>query len=62
MGQNVIRANKLQPPIKRVEDVSFLIDKLLVCKWRLDILKELRDAWVGLFMIFGRNEDASGCN
>lgn len=62
MGQNVVRTNKLQPPIKRVEDVSFLIDKLLVRKWRLDIFKELRDAWVGLFVIFGRNEDASGSN
>ena len=62
MGQNVVRTNKLQPPIKRVEDVSFLIDKLLVREWRFDILKKLRDAWVGLFMIFGRNEDASGSN
>ena len=32
MGQNIVRTNKLKPPIKRVENIGFLIHKLVVRK------------------------------
>ena len=32
MGQNIVRTNKLKSPIKRVENIGFLIHKLVVRK------------------------------
>ena len=32
MCQNIVRTNKLKPPIKRVENIGFLIHKLVVRK------------------------------
>jgi hypothetical protein len=32
VGQNIVRTNKLKPPIKRVENIGFLIHKLVVRK------------------------------
>ena len=32
VGQNIVRTNKLKPPIKRVENIGFLIHKLAVRK------------------------------
>ena len=32
VGQNIVRTNKLKPPIERVENIGFLIHKLVVCK------------------------------
>ena len=62
MGQNIVRTNKLKPPIKRVENIGFLIHKLVVRKRRLDVLEELRDSWIGLLMVLCRDEDACGSN
>ena len=62
MGQDVVGANELKAPLKRVENVSLLCHELVVSKWRLDVLEQLRDARVGLLVVLGRDEDASYSN
>ena len=53
MGQDVVGTDKLEAPVKRVEDVSFLIDKLIVRKGRFDVFKQLCNSGVGLLVILG---------
>jgi len=58
--QKVVSANKLHPPIKSVEDVSFHCNELIVCEGHIDVLEQLLDAWVGHLVVLGRYEDAGG--
>ena len=62
MGQDVVSTDELKTPIKRVEDVCFLVDKLIVCEGRFDVFKQLCDTGVGLLVVFCRDEDACDGN
>ena len=51
--QDIVGANELEAPIERVQDVCFLVDKLVVGEGRPDVLQELGDARVGLLVVLG---------
>ena len=51
--QNVVRANELHPPVKRIENVGLLSHELAVSEGHIDVLEQLLDAWVGHLVILG---------
>ena len=51
--QDIIRADELHPPVKRVEDISLLSNELIVCEGDANVLEQLLDAWVGHLVILG---------
>lgn len=58
MGKNVVDADELEPPFKRVQDVSLLGHKLVIVVGDADEVEELVDAWVGFLQVLGRDEHA----
>lgn len=53
VSEDVIGADELQSPVQGVEDLNLHKGKLLIGKWRLDVVQELRDTRVSLLMVLG---------
>jgi hypothetical protein len=53
MGEHVIDADELDLPLEGVQDVSLLVDELIIRVWDANKVEELINAWVGLFKILG---------
>ena len=60
--QDIISADILYAPVKRVENIGLLGDKLVVSKGHTDVLKQLLHAWVGHLVVFGADKDACSCD
>jgi hypothetical protein len=53
VSENVVGADELQSPIQGVEDLNLHKGKLLIGKWGLNVVQELRDTGVRLLVVFG---------
>lgn len=56
--QDIIRTNVLHAPVKRVEDIGFLRNELVVGEGHSDVLEQLLYARVGHLVVLCANKDA----
>lgn len=59
MSKNIIDTDKLKTPVKGIEDISFLGNKLIIIVRNSDEIEKLVYAWISFFQVLCRDKNAS---